>query len=265
MKQRYPAVAGTFYPAERPALLHLVEHMFGGIKNIRQDCLGVVSPHAGLQYSGKTAAYAISSLRDAETFIILGPNHGLMGDTFVSSCLDWKTPLGTVPVNKTLADSLGLACDEDAHLSEHSIEVQLPFLQYRFRKFDFVPVSVRNADYSSSFLRECRILGKRIAKTIEGKPVGIIASSDFSHYLPKEEALKRDSAAIKKVLAMDTGGFFETMEKTGASICGYGPIAVLMETARHLKLDARKIHSSTSADATGDTGSVVAYNAIGFY
>lgn len=266
MAVRYPAVAGTFYPGDKPALLHLLEHLFGEIKKIEQDCLGVVSPHAGYEFSGRTAARAIASLKDAGTFVILGPNHHLGPEPkpFAVSLQDWETPLGKAPINRELAINLDLEAGEDAHMQEHSIEVQLPFLQYRFKAFDFVPISVMNQDYSKGFLGQCRKLGKAIAKEIKGKPMGVIASSDFSHYLPRKIALEKDEKAMKHILALDTPGLFKTLDRIDASVCGFGPIAVLMETARALKLKPRKIHHSTSADAIGETNAVVAYNAIGF-
>lgn len=265
METRLPAVSGVFYPGEKQPLLHLLERYFGEIKDIQQNCLGVISPHAGYEYSGKTAAYAVSSLKNAETFIIFGPNHQSTGGDFAVSLADWKTPLGKVPVNHELAKSLELEADESAHRGEHSIEIQLPVLQYRFKNFDFVPVSVMSQDYSEHFLKKCRNLGRRISEVMKDRQIGVIASSDFSHYLPRDQALKKDDKAIERILDLDTEGFFSVLEKSRASICGFGPIAVLMEIGKKLKLNTRKIHHSTSADVTGDIGSVVTYNTLGFY
>ena len=156
----------------------------------------------------------------------------------------------------------------DAHAVEHSIEVQLPFLQHKFggkgKGFDFVPVSIMNTDYSEGFMHDCEKLGKAIAMMAKKHKIGIVASSDFSHYVPKEEASGLDGKAMKKILKLDVSGFFRTLDLISASVCGYGPIAVLMSAARALGLKGRLLHSSTSGDVTGDDRLVVAYHAIGF-
>lgn len=265
---RDPVVAGTFYPLDPVHLRGQLNSLFSGIKT-GQKCLGAVSPHAGYEYSGRTAAFAISSLRPAKTFIVLGPNHHGSGSRFsITGSGTWRTPLGKVAVNPDISRELmksgTLQEDSTAHLQEHSIEVQLPLLQHRFKDFDFVPVCIRNTDYSDEFLGECKALGAAIAGTIKGKEAGVIASSDFSHYLPAGVAEEKDSRALKKILALDTKGFFRVLEENQASVCGYGPIAVLMETARKLGLKAGMINKSNSGDSTGDYNSVVAYYAVGF-
>jgi predicted class III extradiol MEMO1 family dioxygenase len=286
---REPVVAGTFYPFDPGHLKEQLNSLFSGIKT-EQKCLGAVSPHAGYEYSGRTAAFAISSLRQAKTFVVLGPNHQGFGAGFsIMGSGAWRTPLGEVAVNPDISRELiksGIVQeDSTAHLQEHSIEVQLPFLQHRFgtrtlqldmkstsksnasaqtNTFDFVPICIMNTGYSGEFLKECKTLGAAIARTIKGKGIGVIASSDFSHYLPAEVAEEKDSRALKKIIALDTKGLFKILEETSASVCGYGPIAVLMAAAKELGLKARLINKSNSGDSTGDYNSVVAYYAIGF-
>jgi len=265
---RRPVVAGMFYPLNRDNLNEKLSGLFGGVKP--GDFICVVSPHAGYEYSGKTSAHAIGSLRPARSFVILGPNHNLLGSEFsVMSSGEWETPLGNIEIDNGLANEIkkcdAIEEDEFAHTHEHSVEVQLPFLQYVFKKFRFVPISISNVGYSDDFLRKCETLGKQIAKTIRNKNVGVIASSDFSHYLPRELADEKDRKAIEKILKLDTKGFFRVLEEIDASVCGYGPIAVVMCIAKELRMKTAKVIDHTdSGDITGDESSVVSYYAIGF-
>lgn len=265
---RKPVVSGMFYPSDKGELKGMLDKLFSGTG--RGENLGVVSPHAGYPYSGKGSAFAINSLKKAGSFIILGPNHTGMGKQFsVMLEGEWETPLGSVKIDSGLANTLNNGCDfldEDssAHMQEHSIEVQLPFLQHRFGKFSFVPVCIMNAGYSEEFMKECKRLGKVIAEAVKGKNAGIVASSDFSHYIPLEVAERIDGKAIGEILELDLKGFFRVLEREQASVCGFGPIAVLMAAAKSLGLKGRLLHSSNSGEGTGDFSSVVSYRAIGF-
>ena len=264
---RRPVVAGMFYPLHKDNLNEQLSRLFDGVG--KGDFVCVVSPHAGYEYSGRTAAFAIFSLKPAKTFIILGPNHNLVGSEFsIMSSGEWETPLGLVEIDSELAKKLKtcdvLREDEFAHAHEHSIEVQLPFLQYRFRDFRIVPISIANLDYSDEFLEKCKTLGKHIAKTMKNESVCVIASSDFSHYLPREVAEEKDGKAVEKIKELDLKGFFRVLEEIDASVCGYGPIAVVMQIAKELGLRTIEIINHTdSGDVTGDSSSVVAYYAIG--
>ena len=266
--KRKPVVAGMFYPFSKDSLERTLSKLFEDTK--ASDFVCMVSPHAGYEYSGKTAAHAINSLRPAKSFVILGPNHNVTGSEFsVMESGEWETPIGRIEIDHELAKELKecetLREDELAHTHEHSIEVQLPFLQHRFKDFRFVPISIANMDYSNDFLKRCETLGKHIAKTIKGKEVNVIASSDFSHYLPAEVAKGKDEKAIGNIQKLDPQGFFRTLAEIDASVCGYGPIAVLMYVAKSLGLKTAKIINHTnSGDSTGDFSSVVSYYAIGF-
>ena len=264
---RRPIVAGMFYPLHRDNLSMQLSKLFRDVR--KGDFIGVISPHAGYEYSGRTAAYAINSLKPASSFVILGPNHNLIGNEFsVMESGEWETPLGRVEIESNLAKELkkcGILEEDDlSHAQEHSIEVQLPFLQYRFRKFKFVPISISNVGYSKDFLERCEKIGKHIAKTIKNKPIGVIASSDFSHYLPANVAKEKDEKAIDKINKLDAVGFFRKLEEIDASVCGYAPIAVLMYIAKELGLKAKIINRTDSGETTGDRSAVVSYYAIGF-
>lgn len=265
---RKPVAAGMFYPSEPGELKRVLESLFAGTP--KGESLGAVSPHAGYPYSGKGCAFAVNSLKEAGSFIILGPNHTGLGKRFsINSDGGWETPLGAVRIDSSLAGKLKNACpllEEDslAHLQEHSIEVQLPFLQHRFRDFRFVPICMMSTGYSQEFMEECQKLGEAIVGAMSGGGVAVIASSDFSHHIPAGEAERIDSRAVKEILGLDLEGFFRVLKEEHASVCGFGPIAVLMAAAKSLGLKGRLLHSCHSGDVTGDNQAVVGYRAIGF-
>jgi AmmeMemoRadiSam system protein B len=269
MELRNPIVSGMFYPREKDKLSSQLSGFFSEA-GTQEKYRIVVSPHAGYVYSGLGAASAIGSLKPAKTFIVLGPNHTGMGQEFsIMSQGVWKTPLGDVPVDMMTALSLKksgfLEEDDWAHSSEHSIEVQLPFLQHRFGRLSFVPVCMMNSDYSKDFLEKCDKLGEIIGLLMLEKDIGLVASSDFSHYIPARSAKKFDSEAIARISSLDGKGFFDTLKKNRATVCGYGPIAVAMSAARTLGLaKGELIRYTNSGDVTRDYSSVVAYAAIGF-
>lgn len=272
MAEKYirPAIyAGSFYSLNASELEHQLNDFFNDAKDLENSCDIVVSPHAGYVYSGKTAAHAIASLKPAKTYIILGPNHTGLGHNFaiMPSGGFWETPLGRVEINHSLVEKLLSSCDilkEDhtAHMREHSIEVQLPFLQYLNKNFTFVPISIMG-NYSKDFASKCEELGKTIAKFMKDD-VSIIASSDFSHYVSKSEAEEKDNKAIESIEDLNIYGFFETLRETNATICGYGPIAVAIAVAKELNLKPKIIHRSNSGEVTKDFNEIVSYIAIGF-
>lgn len=268
MAVRHPAAAGAFYPDSRKALEGRLDSLFSGVDG-KQESLMAISPHAGYVYSGKTAAHATASLKPGRRFVILGPNHYLTGPPLsVTGSGSWETPLGKVMIDRKLASSLKGECgfleeDAKAHEREHSIEVQLPFLQHRFGKVSFVPVCIMNTDYSRELLEACKSLGKGLASAAREGAL-IIASSDFSHYVSLEEAREKEREPLRMIMKLDPEGFFRSLDRAGASVCGHGPIACLLYAARDLGLEAELLHSSNSGDVTGDTSEIVSYHAIGF-
>lgn len=246
-----------------------MKKFFTNIKTKPESSI-VISPHAGYIYSGRTAAAAISSLKPADVFIMLGPNHTGIGLGFsIMGSGSWKTPLGDAEIDQNLADALKKKCafleeDEGAHANEHSIEVQMPFLQYRFGKIRFVPVCINQEISCQEFAKKCIKLGEAIADLSGNSRISVVASSDFSHYVPLDAAEKQDGMAIKEIKKLDVSGFFKTIEENNVSVCGFGPIAAAMAAAKKLGLKAEVISSSSSGDETGDFSSVVAYYAISF-
>ncbi len=270
MDVRYPAVAGMFYYGDADNLRKQLDGLFSGVRGPGNN-LCVISPHAGYEYSGRTAAKAIGSLRPGRRFVIIGPNHTGMGAGFsIMRRGDWRTPLGDCGIDSGLAGELMESCgflEEDgfAHEREHSIEVQLPFLQHLIRNFTFVPITIMGEGYSGDFLEKCKTLGNALAKVMKANhDVRLVASSDFSHYVPAEAAREKDGRAIEMIRKLDPAGFFRVLKETDASVCGYAPIAVLLFAARGLGLGACVIEYTDSGETTGDPSSVVAYAAIGF-
>lgn len=263
MTVRKPAVAGYFYPAEPEKLKGELERYLTPLPREKKKAIGIIVPHAGYRYSGAVAGRVYGSLDLPKKFIILSPNHTGEGHPFaVMPKGAWETPLGGVPIDETLAGHFMKNCpllagDEAAHRAEHSLEVQLPFLQYLRKEFSFVPVTLMHAS-----LEHCRAVGTALAQTIRevSEPVLMIASSDMNHYESHAVAEKKDKLAIEKIIALDPEGLYETVKKNGISMCGIIPATVMLVAAK--ELGAKKgelIQHTTSGDVTGDYGSVVGY------
>lgn len=260
---RAPAVSGQFYPHNKNDLLREISRCFIDVPQTRKNVLGAVVPHAGYIYSGKTAAHVYASLPDAGTFVMLGPNHTGYGSSVSVSSETWSTPLGEVGADLEFIRALPkriIYQDETAHKYEHSLEVQLPFLQYRFKDFKIVPICMGMQDEETAIE-----VGQEIAEAVSkvDKKVVIIASSDFTHYKPDKVARENDKYYIESILSMDIPGFYQRLQKRDASVCGYGPIAAMLAAAK--SLGAKKsvlLNYSTSGDATGDVSAVVGYAGI---
>jgi len=262
---REPAVAGQFYPAGRLELEEEVARL-ACPDAVKEDALAVVVPHAGYIYSGMVAGQTLSKIKAAGTFVILGPNHTGLGEPFsVMAKGRWRTPLGEAVIDEGLAAKLIaisqlLKDDAQAHAYEHSIEVQLPFLQFLFKEFTFLPVVVAHANGAAY-----RKIGADIAQAIEESqgPVTIIASSDMTHYEPQKDAKIKDRATIDAILALDADMLLSKIEELGISMCGYGPVAIAIYAARKLGAKrARLVKYQTSGDVTLDYASVVGYAGI---
>lgn len=235
--------------------------------------LGVVVPHAGYVYSGYVAAYAYSELAAGgapETVILVGPNHHAYGMPVAISAADaWETPLGSVEVDKEVAKRVAewsevAAFDDSAHAYEHSLEVQLPFLQYVFGGgFKIVPIGMYLQDLLVS-----RKLGHAIARVLKelGVKTYIVASSDFTHYEEARKAAEKDRAAIDAVLRLDEKGLYDVIVERDVTACGYGAVMTLIAAAKDLApVKARLLKYANSGDVTGDYSEVVGYASICFY
>ena len=266
MTTRPPAVAGSFYEASPERLRAQVQACFAENAKVaaKERFIGGVVPHAGLMYSGHVAAafYAMAEL--PRRFIILCPNHtGLGHFAAINRAGEWRTPLGTVAVDTPLADALMsktrlLGDDWKAHAREHSLEVQLPFLQQLLGTFTFVPICLAAPSYAY-----CEEVGQAIAAVVRDQPCGILASSDLNHYEDQEVTLKKDQQAIDAVLALDPEGLWRVVEEEDISMCGFIPTTTMLIAAKQLGArSARLIKHATSGDINRDYSHVVGYAAI---
>jgi MEMO1 family protein len=260
---RLPAVAGQFYPGSGAELEHQLDGMLHTEKEL--PILGAVVPHAGYVYSGHVAAEVYSRLPKAETYVIIGPNHHGIGSPVALSRDSWKTPLGVVEPDLELADALAggiIDHDETAHLYEHSIEVQIPFLQNRFQGFKILPISMGLQDEQTAV-----VVGQELSLAVQklNRRCNVIASSDFTHYQPQETARKVDAKLLEAILDMNVPELYDRVYRYDATACGYGPIAVTITAATALGAKAGKLLSyATSGDVSGDYSQVVGYAAIVF-
>lgn len=264
---RLPAVAGRFYPSNPDVLLRDLDNYLAPTAAIAEGALGCVAPHAGYMYSGHVAGAVYSRLPDRACFLILGPNHFGRGSESLALTPDayWRTPLGDVPVNTALAAKLqssypALAEDGAAHAREHSLEVQLPFLQRRMANFSFMPIAVGAAGFMT-----LAALGSGIARALADfpEPVVIVASSDMNHYEPDALTREKDGEAIERILALDPKGLYETVRRRNISMCGIGPAIAMLTAVKELGASSASIAKyATSADTGGDPGAVVGYAGI---
>ncbi len=262
---RNPVVAGQFYPESASQLKAMIEQLVDE-KAEKEEVIGLVSPHAGYIYTGPVAGAVISRIRFKDTFVIIGPNHTGSGKPLsIMTEGTWKTPLGEVEIDSALgkqilAISSHLEEDYRAHQYEHSIEVQLPFLQYFKKDIKLVPIILAHA--TSAIYKE---IGKAIAQATKdlNKEVVIIASSDMTHYEPQESAQRKDKQAIEAILDLNEDELLRRVEELKISMCGYAPVVSLISAAKELGAKgAELIRYQTSGDTTGDYTSVVGYAGI---
>jgi MEMO1 family protein len=279
--RRQPAVAGMFYSRDPDQLRAEIEHAFlgklgpGALPSVSPErvgnVLGIISPHAGYMYSGFAAAHAFSALaKDGmpEVAVIIGPNHRGMGVPLaIVEKGFWDTPLGEIAIDEGVSASLLRDCryvqaDASAHASEHSLEVQAPFLQYLAQgKTRIVPIAVgigpRDA---ASVVAE---LGACIAAAVNGADAVIIASTDMTHYESKSSAASKDALAINALESLDSGRLLEVVVGAGITMCGAVPAAIAVEACRRMGAGkAELLTYYTSGDVTGDTSQVVGYAAM---
>lgn len=267
---RKPAVAGYFYPADSSKLSKEIEVLLSisETKEIPGKLFGIISPHAGYIYSGKTAAFGFNLLdkNNIKTVIIISPSHreyfpGISiydGDAY-------QTPLGTVPVNNKMADaftinSKTLFRGKEGHREEHAIEVQLPFLQMVLDDFEIVPVVM--GDQGKLYIDE---LAERISQNADENTI-VVSSSDLSHYYSGDVADRMDSLVERDINNFNYTGLLENFESRRCEACGAGTIIALMKSAEHLNYKKSLVlNRSDSGDTTGDKNQVVGYLSAAIY
>jgi AmmeMemoRadiSam system protein B len=279
-KVRHPCQAGAFYEDNPESLRRQIKGCFlsrlgpGKLpevnKNGPRKIVGLVCPHAGYMFSGPVAAHSYYHLAldgKPDVVFLFGPNHtGLGSGLAVMNEGFWRTPLGDVEIDGELANKLTTEAkivdvDDSAHSFEHSIEVQLPFLQYLYGSdFKIVPICFLMQDLSSA-----REVGEAVAKVAAQRNAVIIASSDMTHYETQERAERKDRKALEAIEALDETRFYSTVEANRITACGYGPIAALITAAKVLGVkEAKLLCYKTSGDVIGDYSSVVGYAAVCF-
>lgn len=275
---RQPAVAGSFYAGDSKSLNKQIENCFlhkigpGEIPlvntNRENNIIGLVSPHAGYIYSGPVAAngfYKIALDGKPDTIIILGPNHQGFGENIsIMAEGRWKTPLGELEIDAEMAEDILknskiIKNDKKAHKYEHSIEVQLPFIQYIFGKdIKFVPICMTRQDINTDIE-----IAKSICSSVVDKNILIIASSDFTHYEPQEYAKNVDKQAINAILEFNPKKLYDMIYHQNLTMCGPGPITVMLIACETLGAKkAELLKYATSGDISGEYGRVVGYASL---
>lgn len=260
---REAAVAGQFYPGDRKSLEQEVDALLKGVDEAvpKGTIRAIVSPHAGYMYSGGTAAYGYRLLQGKkfDAVVIVGPSHR---DYFEGVTLfpgdAYKTPLGEVPIHRELRDALaaeGIRVSTLGHRLEHSVEVQLPFLQRVLGEFSFVPVVMGEQDR-----RSCDQLARALMKACKGRNVLLVASTDLSHYHPYEEAEQLDRIVIEDIERFEPDRLMDHLEASQAEACGGGPVVAVMKAAAQLgACNAQILHHCNSGDIIPQRNAVVGY------
>ncbi len=261
---RRPAVAGQFYPLNPGYLEEELKRCFKGLEIRERNILGAVCPHAGYVYSGKVAADVYATIPKADTYVLIGPNHTGYGSPVSASKDTWETPLGIAEVDVELVDGLlGSIVDVDelGHRYEHSIEVQIPFLQYLFgRSFRILPICMGMQDEETA-VEVGNLVANLVSKS--GKKVVFIASSDFTHYQSAQSAREIDNEIIEAILDLNVSEMYDRLYKRNASVCGYGPIAAMLTASGKLGGSRATLLNYTNSGAiSGDMNAVVGYAAI---
>lgn len=268
---RKSALAGSWYPADPNVLQANIANYFQMVPEHRISgrIMGLVAPHAGYVYSGQVAAHAYKQIqgRAFDAVIVIGPSHRIpFHGVSVYSRGGYETPLGVVPVDDRLADQImaesqAVSATPHVHREEHSLEIQLPFLQAALGNFSFVPLLMGSQDR-----RTCEELAQAISSAAEGKNVLLVGSSDLSHFHSYDRAVQMDAVALAHLDKMEHDAFLKDFENQAFEACGGGPAAVAMMVAEKLGAHRSKLLKyANSGDVTGDKRSVVGYAAAVFY
>jgi hypothetical protein len=268
-------IAGTWYEGRPEALARAVDSYMdrAELPKLEGELIGVVAPHAGHRYSGPVAGYAFAAARGLSPGLVavIAPMHQPYdGSLLTTAHTAYATPLGSVPVDEQavhaldarLKESLGLGLTPVAYDQEHSLEIELPFLQRALAApFSLLPVMVRAVAPPIS-----RALGSALAETLLGRDFLLVASTDLSHYRTQQVAEAMDSEMLARLEALDPDGLFDTEATGRGQACGLGALAAVLWAARDLGADRVNIlRHATSGDVTGDYSAVVGYGAAAIY
>jgi MEMO1 family protein len=268
---RKAAIAGSWYPGHASALKQDIEKYFANVPDLdlKGEISGLIAPHAGYLYSGQVAAYAYKLIcgRSYATVVIVGPSHRVaFPGVSIFSRGGYETPLGVVPIAEEIADNIknfsGIVNDiPTAHLQEHSLEIQLPFLQVALGDFSFVPLVMGDQRADA-----CYELAEAIYQAVKGKKILLVGSSDLSHFHNYNKASQLDAVVLKYLQFGDAAGLLKSLDSDIGEACGGGPMAVAMLVAQKMGAEKSKLLKyANSGDVTGDKSSVVGYASAVFY
>ncbi|MDO8519588.1 MAG: AmmeMemoRadiSam system protein B [Deltaproteobacteria bacterium] len=259
---RHPAVSGFFYPSDPKKLREQVASFL--TESPKQKALGIMVPHAGYIYSGQVAGKVYAKVEIPQTVVVLSPNHSGLGKPFsIMPRGAWKTPLGDAEIDEKLSDKIIetfplLEDDPLAHVKEHSLEVQIPFLQVARKGFRFVPITLGHVSYE-----KCQTLGEALSEVLGETPALVIASSDMNHYEDAPTTMKKDQYALDCIQNRDPASLYKMVHAKNISMCGVIPVTVMLEATNRLGASkATLIDHKTSGDVSGDFGSVVGYAGV---
>ena len=268
---RKPAVAGQFYPATADLINKQIGSFLRPDPPVKKEVIGCMLPHAGYLYSGMVAVQTVAQVIVKDTVVLLGPNHTGRGSAFsLMSAGEWQTPLGNVAIDEDLAQAIlagsqYLEEDDQAHYKEHSLEVELPILQYFRKDFKIVPISFGVDDPDA-----LKAIGRSIAHAIKGlkreSSTLLVASSDMTHYESASSARKKDDIAIHAIVTLDEKALREAIHGSNITMCGYLPVIVMITAAKELgATKGELVKYATSGDVTKDNSSVVGYAGMVIY
>jgi hypothetical protein len=269
---RKSVIAGSWYPGNPGILRTDIENFFQNVRARKVDgqIIGLIAPHAGYVYSGQIAAYSYNSIRGVKKYdavIVIGPSHRThFQGVSIYDRGGYETPLGVVPVDVSLAKRIAAHSEivsyiPEAHQHEHSIEIQLPFLQVALGEFSFVPLVMGDQNRHT-----CEALAEAIGAAVGNQNVLVVGSSDLSHFHSYDKATKLDHAALSRIAQMDGAGLLRDLENDSCEACGGGPMVTTMMASRILGAEnAALLKYGNSGDVTGDKKSVVGYASAIFY
>lgn len=269
-RTRKPAVSGQFYSGSPQRLKEDLRQLTRKASQ-QIEAVACILPHAGYMYSGSIAGTTLAHLVVKHTAVLLGPNHTGYGLPFsIMSSGEWETPIGNVPIHTRLAQSIlqksrYLQEDASAHIHEHSLEVQIPFLKYLQTDIKIVPIVVIE-DTLSTYQHIAGNIVDGIKELKIASDTIIIASSDMTHYEPDHSAQQKDKKAIECIQELDEKSLIENVARLNITLCGLAPIVITIIAAKLLGATQGKlIRYATSADVTKDFSSVVGYAGMVIY
>ena len=265
---RKAVVSGTFYPKKSDDLEQFIKRSLP--KGLKQEKVkAAILPHAGYVYSGAVAVETVARIKPRELVVVLGPNHTGKGLPFSVYPQDrWQTPLGDINIEVKVAGDLVkkgvLQGDTQAHMGEHSIEVELPILKHFFKDFKLVPIVCVTATLAL-YAKIAKLIYDGLNDNQMLNETLIVASSDMTHYEPHKDAIKKDKYVLEAILNLDSKEFLRRIEEKDVSMCGVAPVGIMLELLKLMGAGKSElIKYSTSGEITKDYSSVVGYAGVIF-